>query len=186
MKILVTCFGFLFLFFACQSPSNDQAVEKAEKETNQTVQTKAEPQATPKVPIYNFSQLSSIFEHKNDTTYVINFWATWCKPCVEELPYFVALHEKYKAEKFQLIFVSLDFPKQIEKKLIPFLAKHQLPGDMMVLDDPDSNTWINAVDPKWSGAIPATVVYNAQKRAFHEQSFDDFEELDAIVSPFVR
>ncbi|MEM9824369.1 MAG: TlpA disulfide reductase family protein [Bacteroidota bacterium] len=188
MKLLPYCCSCLFLFFACQSSPTDQnqTSQKSENPVSTEPAQPVEKVAQAKVPIYNYAQLAPIFEQKSDTTYVINFWATWCKPCVEELPYFVELHEKYKTDKFKLIFVSLDFPKQIEKKLIPFLEKHQLPGEMMVLDDPDSNTWINAVDPQWSGAIPATVVYNAQKRSFHEQSFENFGELDAIVDPFMR
>ncbi|MEM8908297.1 MAG: TlpA disulfide reductase family protein, partial [Bacteroidota bacterium] len=161
--------------------------EKTTTPTAKTVKTAASnAHATHDVPIYDYAELKHIFEQKNDTTYVINFWATWCKPCVAELPYFVQLHEKYQDKAFQLVLVSLDFPKQIEKKLVPFLEKHQLPGQMMVLDDPDSNTWINAIDPQWSGAIPATIVYQGEQREFHEQSFDNFEQLDAILQHFIR
>ncbi len=180
-SIFFSLFLLLVLAVACQSPN-----PKQNSETTSQVQKEVTEPASESIPIYNYAELAPIFEYKTDTTYVINFWATWCKPCVEELPYFVNLHDKYKDEKFKLIFVSLDFPKQIQKKLIPFLKEHQLPGSMMVLDDPDANTWINAIDPEWSGAIPATIVYNSDERAFHEQSFDDFESLDAIVRKFIR
>ena len=174
----------LFCLFACSNPSS-QPTDKIE-EAKEVSKEATEPSSDYSVPIYDFAGLESIFNQKTDTTYVINFWATWCKPCVKELPYFVELHKNYQAKKFKLIFISLDFPKQIEKKLIPFLQKNNLPGDMMVLDDSDSNTWIPKVDKEWSGSIPATVVYNQNKREFHEASFDNYEELNNIVQPFFR
>jgi len=95
--------------------------------------------------------------------------------------YFLDLHKKYKDQKYKFIFVSLDFPKQIDKKLKPFLEKNPLPGDVIVLDDSDSNRWIPEVDPEWSGAIPATVIYNSNRKIFAEKSFHDFPELDEWV-----
>ena len=138
------------------------------------------------VPKSDFAGIEHLFHKSNDTTYVINFWATWCKPCVAELPYFVELHEKYKNEKVKVLLISLDFVKQIDKKLIPFINKRQLEPPVILLDDPDANSWIDKVDPEWSGAIPATVVYNKDKRGFHEQSFEDFESLHLIVEPYIN
>jgi len=102
--------------------------------------------------------LAFIFQQKNDTTYVINFWATWCAPCVKELPYFEKLNQKYTDKKVKVILVSQDFSKQLEKKLKPFLEKNKLQSEVLVLIDPDANSWIDKVNPAWSGAIPATVI----------------------------
>lgn len=129
----------------------------------------------------SFEDMEWIFNQQNDTTYVINFWATWCKPCVEEMPYFLELHNTYRGEKVKLILVSLDFKNQIEKKLIPFIEKHQLQPEVVVLTDPDANKWIPKIAGEWSGSIPATLVYNKNKRSFHEQSFDSFEEINHIL-----
>ncbi len=174
----------LLTFLACNNANTQQATKVESPQTNTKESNEETENIT--VPTYDFDGLESIFNQKTDTTYVINFWATWCKPCVEELPYFVELHKAYQSKKFKLIFVSLDFPKQIQKKLIPFLQKNKLPGDMMVLDDSDANTWIPKVSEEWSGAIPATVVYNQKKRVFHEQSFENYSELNEIVAPFFR
>lgn len=138
------------------------------------------------VEIVDFDGLKPIFENNSDQVYIINFWATWCKPCVEELPYFEQIHEEYKNQEVKVILVSLDFPKQIKSKLIPFLEKHQLKSDVIVLDDPNANFWINEVDPSWSGAIPATVVYKADKRQFFEKNFVSFEELNNIIKSYLN
>ena len=130
----------------------------------------------------SFEDMEWIFNQQNDTTYVINFWATWCKPCVEELPFFIQLYNTYRGDKVKLILVSLDFKKQIEKKLIPFIEKHNLQPEVVVLVDPDSNAWIPKVAEEWSGAIPATLVYNKNQRSFYEQSFESFEELNSIIT----
>lgn len=135
------------------------------------------------IPVYeNFANLSPIFEKQNDTTYVINFWATWCKPCVEELPYFEQLHERFAGEKIRVILVSLDFERDLETKLTQFVEQNQLKSEVKVLLDGNYNEWIDKVDPDWGGAIPVTVVYNAGNRQFIGQQLADFEELESVVA----
>ena len=129
----------------------------------------------------SFEEMEWIFNQQNDTTYVINFWATWCKPCVEELPFFIELYNTYRGEKVKLILVSLDFKKQIEKKLIPFIEKHKLEPEVVVLTDPDSNKWIPKIADEWTGAIPSTLIYSKNNRSFYEQSFESFEEINEIL-----
>lgn len=126
-----------------------------------------------KVGLYAYEAFKPFLETKNDTTYIVNFWATWCKPCVEELPYFEALYQKYQDQKVRLILVSLDFEEQIQTKLLPFMIKQDLKGEVLVLSQDGMNNWIDKIDPSWSGALPATLIYNKDKRAFFEQSFDD-------------
>lgn len=122
---------------------------------------------------------------KNDTTYVVNFWATWCGPCVKELPYFEQLHDTYPDQKIKIILISLDFPRQIKTKLIPFMQKHELKSDVVVLTDGAYNDWIDRVDESWDGAIPVTLVYRGDKRYFTAKEFRDFEALNAIVKQFI-
>ena len=129
------------------------------------------------IGIYDYQGIAPLFEQKNDTTYVINFWATWCAPCVAELPYFDELLEKYKNEKIAVKLVSLDFANQLDISLLPFLKKKQIKSDILILDDNDANNWINKVHPTWSGALPATVIYKNSTKAFFEKSFT-FEALE--------
>ncbi|WP_010664160.1 TlpA family protein disulfide reductase [Marinilabilia salmonicolor] len=128
----------------------------------------------------NFEELSPLLHQNNDTTYVVNFWATWCKPCVEEIPHFLEVASEMKDEKVKFVFVSLDFPTQKDSRLLPFIEKHRIGEQVILLNDPNSNEWINKVDPTWSGAIPATMIYRGDSRNFHESSLSK-EKLISII-----
>jgi len=130
-----------------------------------------------KIPSIDYKELQPLLNKKNDTTYVVNFWATWCKPCVKELPAFEKLNKKYESKKVKVILVSLDFPKQLESKVIPFVEDRKIKSQVVLLKDPDANSWIPKVDESWSGAIPATLIYNTNNRKFYERSFT-FEDLE--------
>ncbi|MCB0374525.1 MAG: TlpA family protein disulfide reductase, partial [Sinomicrobium sp.] len=115
--------------------------------------------------LYDYEGLEHFLSREDGKTYVINFWATWCKPCVEELPYFERLHENFKDRGVKVILVSLDMPGMIETQLIPFIRNRKLKPEVVVLDDPRQNMWISEIDENWSGAIPATLIYTNDKRA---------------------
>ncbi len=137
------------------------------------------------VKTYNYNQLKPLLEKDDDKTYVVNFWATWCAPCVKELPYFETLKKEYASKNVEVLLVSLDFPKQVDKKLIPFINKKQLRSEVVLLDDVNENVWISAIDKSWSGALPATLIYNKNKRKFYEQSFD-YKELETELNTFLN
>jgi len=138
------------------------------------------------IPVYNkFQGLEPIFHFENDTTYIINFWATWCKPCIKELPYFEEFNNKFKDEKVKVVLVSLDFPKQLESKLVPFVQKRQLKSKVVVLLDGKYNDWIDKVSPDWSGAIPATYIYQGGQHRLIATPFENYEELSEVVKPFL-
>ena len=134
---------------------------------------------------YNFTNLQEFLNKKDNTTYVINFWATWCLPCVKELPHFETLNKNYKDKNVKVILVSLDMPKKIETNLIPFMIKKKLQSEVIHLDDPDANSWIEKVAKEWSGSIPATVIYNKEARQFYERSFT-YEELENELKTILK
>ncbi|MGM0378026.1 MAG: TlpA disulfide reductase family protein, partial [Bacteroidota bacterium] len=132
-------------------------------------------------PEMDFEAFEPLLHKSNDTTYVVNFWATWCKPCVKEIPDFIKVASEMKDEKVRFIFVSLDFPGQVDSRVIPFIREHGMEQEKVILlNDPDSNSWIEKVNPGWSGAIPATVIYNADSRKFVEGSLT-YTELKNIL-----
>ncbi len=124
------------------------------------------------VKSYTFKELKPLLERQDGKTYVINFWATWCAPCVKELPAFEKLNKEYAAKNVEVILVSLDFPNQVEKRLLPFISKKNLQSKVVLLDDVGEDIWIKEIDSTWSGAIPATLIYSPRGRKFYEQSFD--------------
>lgn len=137
------------------------------------------------VKSFDYEGLEAYMKVESDTTYVYNFWATWCAPCVKELPSFLKLNEKYNDKPFKLVLVSLDFPKSVEKSLMPFLEKKKMNVEVVLLNDPDANSWIEKIDKDWSGAIPATLIINKNKGKFYEQSFE-YEQLEEEVKSFIN
>lgn len=133
---------------------------------------------------FDYEGIKPFLNQKNDTLYVVNFWATWCIPCIEELPHFEKLNQKYKAEKFKMILISLDFPKMVESRLIPFIKKKNLQAEVILLNDPEANRWIEEINKEWTGAIPATIIYKNDKHTFYEQSFTETELESEIIKHF--
>jgi thiol-disulfide isomerase/thioredoxin len=133
----------------------------------------------------NLDQLQSRINRAGDTTIVVNFWATWCKPCVEELPCFDELRERYAAHNVQVLLVSLDFKSQLEKKFIPFLKNQRIKSEVALMADQDLNAWIPALYEEWDGAIPATFVIKGKKKQFNLGKFESLEDLENFVRPFV-
>ncbi len=129
------------------------------------------------IPMYDFKSFEPLLKMDDGKTRVINFWATWCKPCVAELPYFELINSRYPDDKVEVILVSLDLPKQVESKLIPFIKRQQIESKVILLDDPDANSWIPKVDKTWSGSIPATIIYKGNTVNFYERSFT-YNELE--------
>lgn len=125
--------------------------------------------------------LLEILGRKNDTTYVVNFWATWCSPCVKEIGFFEELYQESQAKNIMVFLVSLDFPDRADKQLLPFLREKFIEAPVLLMTDLDYNNWIDQVDPGWSGAIPATLIYNRSERIFLEQELT-MEELFSYVN----
>ena len=168
MKKIFYCFVIL-LFVSCKK----DAEKVLPKESTQTFK------------MLNYEELAPYLLRSDDKTYVVNFWATWCKPCVVELPVFEKLHEEYKNKNVEVLLVSLDFKKQVETRLMPFIEKHNLQPTVILLDDVKENVWIPKISETWSGAIPATLIYNKDKRSFYEQSFE-YEQLLTEVNKFLK
>jgi len=137
------------------------------------------------IPVYDFEGFKPILHPDDDTTYVINFWATWCKPCVEEIPDFLRLSEELDGKKIRFIYVSLDFRRNLESGVIPFIKARGMKEGVVMLHDPDADKWIGQVSEAWSGAIPATLVIRGDKKEFFESKLH-YTELKSIVQLFLN
>ena len=129
------------------------------------------------------ADLEKRFASGGDTVYVVNFWATWCKPCVEELPAFDKLARAEANGPVVVLLVSVDSPSDRETKLETFLRKKGFSCETALMNDGKPHMWIDKVDPHWSGAIPATLFVSQGKRLFKEQEFT-FEMLDSTFTTF--
>ena len=138
-----------------------------------------------KVAVFDsYSALEKAVLGDKNTTYVVNFWATWCAPCVKELPHFEQLNSENK--KLKVVLVSLDFKTQYETALLPFLKKEQIQSEVVLLTDKDYNSWLPAVDKDWSGSIPATLILKNGKKFFVEKMFSDYNELNQYVNSIIN
>jgi len=137
------------------------------------------------IAVYKYEQLQPYLEKNNDTTYLINFWATWCKPCVEEMPYIEKINTEYSNQAFKALLVSLDWPTNVESRVLQFIKEKNINAQVVLLDDTRQNYWINAVDSSWTGSIPATLVYGPSGRSFHEKPMD-YHELKSIIQKHIE
>ncbi len=139
-----------------------------------------------KVTVVNFEQLQTYAEHKtNDTLYVVNFWATWCDPCVKELPSFQEIQKKYSGKKMKMILVSMNSAKELTK-VQDYTDNHKLGPMVVLLSGSDPNVWINKVDSSWSGAIPATVMYKSGKKVYFREGDFTSESLDKAIKSKIK
>lgn len=124
------------------------------------------------VKVITFAELQQEMNIQDDTLRVFNFWATWCKPCVEEMPCFTEAGKSFSQQKVKIILVSLDFRKHLESRLVPFIEKNQISLPVWLLDAPDANAWIDRVSPQWEGSIPATLFTRQGQKYFYETQFE--------------
>ncbi len=168
------------LLLSCKNESSKADVTQiTEKAENDSVTEQFQ------LEVYDYDGLEPLINLDDDKIHVVNFWATWCAPCVKEMPYFEAIHEKYKAKGVEVLLVSLDFPDTYDSKLKPFIKKHDLKSKIVAFDDTDQNRWIPAINENWSGALPATIIYKGDQRKFYEKSFTQ-NELETELKPFLK
>ena len=171
-------FMVLMVLISCKDNQQSQSATKEESEEYVAVANHDTVQS------YNYSGFKDFLEKDNDKVQVINFWATWCKPCVDELPYFEMINAQYSKDDVEVTLVSLDMPSMLDSHVIPFLKKRNIGSKVILLDDPDSNYWIPQIDKSWTGAIPATIIYKGDKRKFYEKTFT-FNELQKELKEFL-
>jgi thiol-disulfide isomerase/thioredoxin len=124
--------------------------------------------------------------HQSDTLFVVNIWATWCKPCVAEMPYFEQYAQERSHQPVKVIFLSADDPEETATLTQPLVDRKRIQNAVWVINETNPNNWIPRVDPNWQGDIPATLlVRNGKKIAFHNGEFD-LESLRTFVDKHLQ
>jgi len=133
------------------------------------------------INVIKWPELQEYINQKNDTIKIIHFWATWCKPCMEEMPDFEKIHQHYNNQKVEVLLVSLD-QVALKEKVVTSLSKKGITAKVALLDEVDFNKWIDRVDSTWSGAIPATLIVktNSNYKKFYEKQFS-YQELKNLI-----
>ena len=108
---------------------------------------------------------------KSDTPVIVNFWATYCVPCIKEIPYFQEVVKQYEEKGVKLLLVSLDFRESFPDKISSFADKRKFTSAIVWLDETNADYFCPKVDSKWSGVMPATLFINNKKghRSFFEE-----------------
>ena len=125
--------------------------------------------------------MEKVEEYKGDQPVLMNFWATWCAPCIEEFPYLMELNEKYEGQ-FKLIFVSGDF-KEARKEAKDFLKKQGVDFETYFKVGKDDE-FITTISNDWTGALPFTIVYNKQGEV--TASWEGKAELETFESELLK
>lgn len=117
-----------------------------------------------KIGLLTADQLNQRLGQGKDTVFVVNFWATWCSPCVKELPNFEKLHKTFSNQPLKVLLVSLDFKSQLESDLKPFVKQMKMTSEIFLMNEKDQQSFIDKVDKRWSGNIPATLIVNTMHK----------------------
>jgi len=127
-----------------------------------------------KASIIKVGDLENRINNDSDTTYIVNFWATWCAPCVKELPDFDSITKTSANEKVKVLLITMDFKEDLESKVIPFMKRKKLQSEVYLMDELNGNYFIPKISEAWSGAIPATLIINNNKkyRSFYEKKLN--------------
>ena len=131
------------------------------------------------IELISLNSLDQLIKSPDKKLKVINFWASWCRPCIVEMPYFEAIDRS----KATVYFVTLDHPEDIEKAR-RMVQKNAIQSKVLLLNEKDADKYIMTIKEDWSGAIPATLFIDARgNKYFHEKAFDK-PELENYVRKY--
>lgn len=167
MKFLLI-FSILFLIYSCSNQDAGETTRESQKVNLQ-------------VGLIDEAGFQNLVANRKGRILLLNFWATWCIPCRDEFPDLVRIANEYQGENIEVVGISADFPDEIESKVKPFLKSQNASFKNYVKNVEDDETLINSVNPEWSGALPATFVYDTEgvlrDSHFGQSDFAGFQKM---------
>jgi thiol-disulfide isomerase/thioredoxin len=126
--------------------------------------------------------LKKLVSQRNGKILFLNIWATWCAPCVEEFPDLIKLAHSYPDSEVEVVGISADYPDEVDSKILPFIRKHNVQFRIYVAQFDHQEDFINGVNTSWSGALPATLVYDAHgKQRYFSVGAGTFEKFKQAI-----
>lgn len=130
--------------------------------------------------------IRNLIQNRSTKIRVINIWATWCGPCVSEIPDFLRLHKKFKDRNIEWVTISADEPKK-QAKVLKFLQRKQMLSSNYIYNSDDLYPLIETVDPRWRGVIPYTIIVAAGGKILYAQpGMIDPKEINEILESALR
>lgn len=133
-----------------------------------------------------FEELQAIIDAESDKLLVLNFWSTYCPPCIKEMPHFNQLASAYQNKNIRILLISLDDVSQLDARIYPFVKKYHIEQEVMVLKDQNYSKWTDDIDESWYGALPATLIVKGEKRHFRFGSYETYDDLKLDVDEMLR
>lgn len=143
-------------------------------------------ECTPSTPhsihiLSEYEDLQQLIEKKKEHTVIINFWATTCPPCLKEMVHFNELYRSGNPN-IDIVLVSVDKASDLESRVSPFIERHNILPEVVILDDQNYSAWTARVDSSWFGALPATLILSNNDRTFRFGAYQSLEELQSDIS----
>ncbi|MBQ0117131.1 MAG: TlpA family protein disulfide reductase [Flavobacterium sp.] len=167
------------MLLGCKNEGNTESNKTVISTNNQEIVANG----SQKVEVVQYEKLLDLLDKQDNKLYVVNFWATWCKPCVDELPGFMEVNTIFKDKpNYEMILVSLDRAKDADTKVADFISKNNITPKVYLLDDNKRmNDWIPAIDSTWDGAIPVTVLMRNGKKVIFKGTSLSASELEQLI-----
>lgn len=160
--MLIRSISHIFLFFSLVLPNAARAQEQS-------------------LVLADHQKILASIESSSSEFVLVNMWATWCSPCLEEFPDLVQLDSLWRTKGAEVIFVSVDFAEQFEDAR-QFIKRNGWSGLSFFKDEAD-NDFVNGISEKWSGAIPATFIFDASSElVWMQESKTSLSELDSVLT----
>jgi thiol-disulfide isomerase/thioredoxin len=113
------------------------------------------------LPSIDVGGIKTLVEKHRGKVLVLNIWATWCVPCVEEFPDLIKLARDLDQKDVSFVGVSIDEPEDSTSKVLPFIRRQAVPFEILLKSPGHDEQFINALNSNWTGAVPVTFIFDA-------------------------